>query len=197
MKNLDNFILQIDNFFDKQHCINFIDLYKHVENCGMVETRNRPNHELEDSQVFLHEAVNFPMSYDMMDNIGNHSKFFIKKFWDDAYSVYTEKYSILNDFASHNIYALKIQKSLPGQGYHGWHAEIDNTVHTPRLLSFILYLNDVKEGGETEFLYYPKRIKPEQGKLVMFPGSFTHTHRGNQPLSGEKYILTGWVFFNS
>ena len=49
------------------------------------------------------------------------------------------------------------------------------------------------EKGETEFLYYPTRIKPEEGKFILFPGSFTHTHRGNQPLSGDKYILTGWV----
>ena len=59
--------------------------------------------------------------------------------------------------------------------------------------TFILYLNDVEEGGETEFLYYPKRIKPKQGTIILFPGSMTHTHRGNQTLSNEKYIITGWV----
>lgn len=196
MTKIQDFILEFDNFYSKKDCKDLINLYNHVEKCGMVECRNRPRHEIEDSQIFLHEAVNFPMPYNMMDNIGKHSREFIKKFWDNAYSSYNEKYSILSDLNSHRIYSLKIQKSLQGQGYHDWHTEIDNNIHSSRLLSFILYLNDVEEGGETEFLYYPKRIKPEEGKLIMFPGMFTHTHRGNQPLSGEKFILTGWVFFN-
>jgi hypothetical protein len=60
-------------------------------------------------------------------------------------------------------------------------------------MAFILYLNDVEDGGETEFLYYHKRIKPKQGTLILFPAGYTHTHRGNPPLKGSKYILTGWV----
>jgi len=57
----------------------------------------------------------------------------------------------------------------------------------------MLYLNTVSEGGETEFLYLHRRIKPLQGRLLIFPASFTHTHRGNPPLSGDKYILTSWL----
>ena len=59
--------------------------------------------------------------------------------------------------------------------------------------TYILYLNDVEEGGETELLYQSMRFKPEAGTLLLFPAGFTHTHRGNPPLSGEKYIMTGWV----
>jgi len=58
-------------------------------------------------------------------------------------------------------------------------------------------LNDVEEGGETEFLYLKKRFKPIRDRLLIFPAGFTHTHRGNPPLSGDKYILTGWVEFMS
>jgi hypothetical protein len=57
----------------------------------------------------------------------------------------------------------------------------------------MLYLNDVEEGGETEFLYLKKRIKPQQNRLLIWPAGFTHTHRGNPPLSNNKYIITGWV----
>ena len=28
--------------------------------------------------------------------------------------------------------------------------------------------------------------------LLIFPASFTHTHRGNPPLGGSKYIATSW-----
>ena len=26
----------------------------------------------------------------------------------------------------------------------------------------------------------------------IFPAGFMHTHRGNPPISNDKYILTGW-----
>jgi hypothetical protein len=60
-------------------------------------------------------------------------------------------------------------------------------------MTFILYLNDIDEGGETEFLYYPKRVKAKQGRLILWPAGFTHTHRGNPPLSNTKYVMTGWI----
>jgi len=54
-------------------------------------------------------------------------------------------------------------------------------------------LNDVKEGGETEFLYQSVRVSPKKGTLVIWPAAFTHVHRGNPPLSGTKYIMTSWL----
>ena len=57
----------------------------------------------------------------------------------------------------------------------------------------MLYLNDVDDGGETEFLHQSKRVKPEEGTFLIWPAGFTHMHRGNPPLKGEKYIVTSWV----
>ena len=56
-----------------------------------------------------------------------------------------------------------------------------------------VYLNDVTEGGETEFLYQKCRFKPEKNTILIWPAQFTHVHRGNPPLSNDKYIITGWV----
>ena len=44
-----------------------------------------------------------------------------------------------------------------------------------------------------EFLYQSKRFQPKRGQVLIWPGGFTHTHRGNPPLSGEKYIATSWL----
>ena len=59
--------------------------------------------------------------------------------------------------------------------------------------NFMFYLNDVTEGGETEFLYQKCRFKPEKNTLLVWPSQFTHIHRGNPPLSNDKYIITGWI----
>ena len=37
------------------------------------------------------------------------------------------------------------------------------------------------------------KIKAEKGKLLIFPSSWTYIHRGNIPISDDKYIITGWV----
>jgi len=77
-----------------------------------------------------------------------------------------------------------------GGGYHMFHAEnIDWNVND-RVLAWMIYLNDV-DAGETEFLYQGIRVRPKTGRVVLWPASFTHLHRGNPP-ANVKYIITGW-----
>ena len=116
--------------------------------------------------------------------------------WTKGYANYAKEFDILNTFAKHDIKEIKGQITKPGQGYHVWHPEITSADSCTRVLVYILYLNDVTEGAETEFLYYKKRIAPKQGTLIVFPAHFTHTHRGNNNLSEvNKYVLTGWYTF--
>ena len=84
-----------------------------------------------------------------------------------------------------------LQKTQPTQGYHMFHGENINWNMEPRTMAWMVYLNDVEEGGETEFLYQKRKIKPEKGTVLIWPGSYTHLHRGNPPMS-DKYIATGW-----
>ena len=88
---------------------------------------------------------------------------------------------------------VKIQKTLPSEGYHVWHCEHGDIKTSTRVILVMLYLNDVEEGGETEFLYQSRRIEPKMGRLVFCPAFFTHTHRGNPPLKGSKYMMNGWL----
>lgn len=115
--------------------------------------------------------------------------------WKNAYDEYASVFSMLTDLSKHFITEVKVQRTVIGGGYHLWHCESDNALTSRRLLAYTIYLNDVEEGGETEFLYYHKRIKAKKGTIVLFPTGFTHTHRGNPPLSNTKYIATGWIEF--
>ena len=62
-------------------------------------------------------------------------------------------------------------------------------------LTYIWYLNDVIEGGETEF-FGNYKIKPEVGKLVLFPACWSFPHCGLMPISSNKYIITGWLYLS-
>lgn len=88
---------------------------------------------------------------------------------------------------------VKLQRTQSGGGYHVWHYENANAEMAQRVLTWIIYLNDMPENeGETEFLYQKRRIPPKAGTCVIWPAAFTHVHRGLTVYSQNKYILTGW-----
>jgi hypothetical protein len=96
--------------------------------------------------------------------------------------------------------AINLQHYATGSGgYPYWHCELfprdpsGETLH--RHLLWTIYLNDGFERGETEFLYQQRRISPRTGSLLIAPAAFTHTHRGNRPEGGDKFIATSWVLF--
>lgn len=95
---------------------------------------------------------------------------------------------------------INLQRYFAGEGgYPYWHSEIspkadsDDNLH--RVLLWTIYLNDGFAEGETEFLYQQRKITPRTGSLLLAPAGFTHTHRGNRPKNGNKYIATSWVLF--
>ena len=91
---------------------------------------------------------------------------------------------------------VKIQKYLPGEAYFKTHYENEgNSESIKRHLTFMTYLNTVKEGGETEWPSQELKLKPIKGLTAIWPAHFTHPHRGI-PAPGEtKYIITGWYYY--
>jgi hypothetical protein len=84
-------------------------------------------------------------------------------------------------------------------GYPYWHCELypragdGETLH--RHLLWTVYLNEGFAGGETEFLFQQRKVAPRRGDLLIAPTAFTHTHRGNRPEGGDKFIATSWILF--
>lgn len=96
---------------------------------------------------------------------------------------------------------INVQRYRAGEGgYPYWHCELYprdpgcDTLH--RHLLWTVYLNDDFQAGETEFFHQQRKVAPRAGSLLVAPASFTHTHRGNRPEGGDKYIATSWVLFN-
>lgn len=91
----------------------------------------------------------------------------------------------------------KIHKVKPGGGYHTWHYENSAWQFRDRFMAYMTYLKVPESGGETEFLHQSMRIEPEVGTTLMWPAGFTHQHRGNPPLKGEKMYITGWLIMTT
>jgi len=115
----------------------------------------------------------------------------LMKYVNNCLYHYINEYPYLSNFSYVSSLCL-LQKTEPQQGYHLFHAENVNWNLGNRTMAWMVYLNDVEEGGETEFLYQKRKFKPQKGDVLIWPGGFTHLHRGNPPTSGDKYICTGW-----
>ena len=104
---------------------------------------------------------------------------------------YLQAFSILNEY-KFLMYDIKVKKIPMGGGFHSWHFETGGIENCHRVFVVQLYVNDDFEGGETEFLYQNRREEAVAGDVLIFPAGFTHTHRGNPPLGGHKYLITSW-----
>ena len=110
-----------------------------------------------------------------------------------ALKTFSQTYPFFGGPFKDNGYA--IQRTRPGEFYH-WHIDGGSHEFADRQLVAIWYLNGLDDaGGETEFEYQQVKVKPETGKLLLFPPFWTHRHRGNPPVSETKYIATTWVVF--
>tara|TARA_B100000780_G_scaffold99902_1_gene69756 strand:- start:53 stop:685 length:633 start_codon:yes stop_codon:yes gene_type:complete len=126
--------------------------------------------------------------------LSNSQNKFVKsylKHLQKGVSVYNQQYEHFNSELVINE-GFNIQYYPPNGGYYKWHNERDEHQSHQRSLVFMTYLNDVPDGGGTEFAYYPEvKIKAKKGLSLIWPTDFTHTHRGIVS-QHEKWIITGW-----
>ena len=111
---------------------------------------------------------------------------------------YIKTYPYCNSYSGFTITEqVKIQYYRPGEGYVVYHTErgSPDSINSSRHLVFMTYLNTVKDGGGTEFFHQKLITSAEQGKTLIWPADWTHTHRGITSLTEEKYIVTGWYSF--
>mgnify|MGYP003624960750 CR=1 FL=1 len=189
--NITNFIGTYDGYITKEDCNKAIKLFNKQHEFNKTINRQQfeqvPVNEKQDQQFFATSGNINIWHSELKSLIVN---------FDMALKHYENTTGIKTSYGVDEFHftCLKIQKTLPTEGYHIWHVEhgkgFDNE---PRALVFSVYLNDVEEGGETEFLHFSKRVKPKTGRIVIWPAAFPYVHRGNPPLSGEKYILTSWM----
>lgn len=193
--NYDTFVGIYDNCFSDSFCDNLIEYYHWCKKNNRTHDRPEIESFKKDNSTMLNPTSIEEINFDY-PNIQNYLGEFNQVFWDICYTDYRKQFSVLDQYDRHTIYSYKVQCTHPGGGYHVWHSEDGSVNYSRRMGVYILYLNDVEEGGETEFLYLSKRIQAKKGRLLIFPPNFPWAHRGNPPLTGVKYIMTGWIEFS-
>ena len=191
--SIKDFIGIYDGYIPDQACDEAIELFNKYEEFNKIFSRFSSEGATQDfkndKQLFCSPEYLTDQEFNV-----NKLKLLMINFDIALKHYYTEtnikKYTAEDIITDH----VKIQKTMPSQGYHVWHIEHGKgRENEKRVLVYSIYLNTVKKGGETEFLYQSQRVKPVKGRIVIWPAGFPYVHRGNPPLSGEKYILTSWI----
>ena len=113
-----------------------------------------------------------------------------------GFDMYAKEYKgVIDSSDPLSSWTVKLQKTESGGGYHQWHCEDGTFLYRDRILTWMIYLNDIPygSGGATDFLHQKCSFQPTTGTMVMWPATYTHMHRGSF-LTGDipKYIATGW-----
>jgi len=123
----------------------------------------------------------------------------VNKYISELYKCYVDYQDqwpfIKNVLSNIHIGSFNIQKYTPGGHFSKIHAERQDIQSSHRLFAWMTYLNNVDDGGTTNFSHFGIKINPEIGKTLIWPAEWTHAHNGEILNSGLKYIVTGWMHF--
>lgn len=184
MIELNDLIQIYDNALDFNVCDFLVNFFEsNPDKQEIVNNDKKPNF----TQLNLTEHCKVSPE---VDNVHN---FLISKVFE-----YKRKYyEFIDDRCfpeKHNFEQFRIKKYNPGgDDLFDTHVDILDHNTSRRYLSFLWYLNDVDEGGETVFTGL--KIKPQKGKLLVFPPMWMFPHRGEAPISNTKYIMSVYLHY--
>jgi len=184
MIELNDLIKVYDNALESSVCdflVNFFETNKDKQE--LVQNDRKPNF----TQLNLTENCKISPE---VDNVHN---FLISKVFE-----YKKKYyEFIDDRCfpeTHNFEQFRIKKYNPGgNDLFDTHINVVDYNTARRFLSFLFYLNNVDDGGETVFTNL--KIKPKMGSLLVFPPMWMFPHREEPPISNTKYIMSVYLHY--
>ena len=187
----DPFVKVYANALTDDFCDYVIDLFhKNTELQSKGLTRNTDS-----SPTKVDYKKTTDMQLDQFDDEQNHLNH-ISTSYISSYLHELESKFELNIFSSLTTTGYQVQMYKKNDGryfsHHDFAIDIINNEASFRVITFIYYLNDVEDGGETILPHF--KITPKKGSLLLFPASWNYIHSGNIPKSSDKYIITGWFY---
>ncbi len=176
------FIHLIEGAYSKQSCDNLIDFFE--KNINLAEPGGAGNKKLNNLEISLDLDFNNPSSFGLELMLSN------------MISQYKEKFPFIdsNIVKWHVTPTCQLAKYEPNNYYSYVHCENSGLPkHLSRVFAWMLYLNDIREGGGTYFHHQNFTTKPVAGNLYIWPAGWTHMHVGVNAPYESKYTITGWV----
>lgn len=185
-------LYEINDFMNKSECLEMINI---INRKGLRRsTVTKTNNEKYDLELRTSSTCDLNRVTNEQDKqFINQLEYRISKMLginiDYSEPIQGQKYTINQHFKQHSDYFTPTQEN-----YEENVKDIGN-----RTWTFMVYLNNVEEGGETNFPNINYSVKPILGKAVVWynlnkngTGNYNSIHEGSKIIKGEKYIITKW-----
>ena len=196
MVRLNDLIVTYENSLSSSICDELISFFENnIEQHQTIINNGSPNF----TQINLTKNIEeIPVIHNkLIQNVFKYRDEYYKYFHRDVFPDSEEfRINVYRDVFpnSHAFEGFRIKRyNTGGEDRFDTHVDVQDYTSARRFLSFFWYLNDVEEGGETEF--DELIIKPKKGTLVIFPPLWMFPHKGNPPISGPKYLLNTYLHY--
>ena len=182
---IENFVKIYDNVIDEKSCKGLIEKFEASQD--KYETVNIKDKEdrISFKQIVLVRNEEWKTINDGMMTLFQAYIEQYKKECNISTKMWPEK---------HGYEAIRMKRYLANNyDRFDYHVDVKDYATARRFLAFFIYLNDVEEGGETEFLF--GRVQPKMGRLIMFPPMWPWFHAGRKPVSGTKYFIHSYCHY--
>ena len=182
---IENFVKIYDNVIDEKSCKGLIEKFEISQD--KYETINEKDEEdrISFKQLLLVQSEEWKTVHDEMVKLFQAYIEQYKKECNISTKMWPEKYG---------YETIRMKRYLANDyDRFDYHVDVKDYATARRFLAFFIYLNDVEEGGETEFLF--GRVQPKMGRLIMFPPMWPWFHAGRKPVSGTKYFIHSYCHY--
>jgi prolyl 4-hydroxylase len=192
---MDNYIRTYDKVLDEDSCKLLIDKFEKFEDRQETVLIENNDKAISFNQINMY---NYEAWEGIRERLISAMLHYVKIYKSDC-NITPEMWPPLNEVG---FEAIRMKRYLPN-GFDRFDDHVDSTKGCERrFLNFLIYLNDVDEGGETEFpqmykpgTYIPLSVKPKVGRMVIFPPMWPWLHAGRKPVSGPKYFTHSYLHY--
>ena len=183
MKNLNDYIVVIDNAVTPALCKTIIDEYKECNDWVNATVRNGENLNVRNCQTI---GVSFNNIIEKNQEIRKKIDTYLFISASNVIKQYNEKFLNCNIEQDSGYDLLKYNVG----GFYTQHT--DSFKDRPREISCSFALNDDYEGGEFAFFNRELVYKLKKGSCIMFPSNFMYPHEIMPVTSGTRYSIVTW-----
>ena len=188
VSRLTDYIKVYDDICDKEFCDQIVEAFKSQEEHHVyIDRLKRPTFtELNISQRYLEKDVEW---------MGIQKQ--VQAYFIEAVSAYMDELEIGADFpAKYAFEEFRIKRYLQNSNDEfADHVDVGDHNSARRFLVCFLYLNDVEEGGTTDFPKIEHAINPKCARILVFPPNWMYRHAGRPVTKGTKYILGTYLHY--
>lgn len=176
---LTDLIFTINNVLPKQHCEKIIEHFEQAKD--RWEEKRTVGYKFDQLNINTIPEWEPVVEYLTEVSIG-------------AFTRYFHHINIKNPPEIKALEQIRIKKYESEERYFDYHVDVADYNSARRYLVGFIYLDDNEE-GETAFPDFDLHIKPEAGKMLIFPPLWMFPHAGLPPKDKPKYIIGTYAHY--